>query len=524
MVANMWTQQTTISSVIICTTASGILFYAGTIIVSMLRPDSPFQTPGSEAMKAIWKKYFPDRSTSTLNDTSIKLTAMRWILETSTNPKVVEAAAGMVPLIQWPQKFDPSAIYARLRDNFVACRDNEEVFVKCGKAMAHLWGQSLDIRPDLGRKSRYTWDCWGGKSRFIRDAFMDSRDAYTQLINAQQQTTWQILKADTRTALRTMVVHGIPDRFSLPDDEYLIWHGDLRWWRHSDGLMPRCEEFDWLIDYLADEASHEEDEETEGDALLALSAMHGLGSSVKRRSYITTLIHCMGPTKPPRVRHAALRAISNAREELASITNESMPEGVDATLLDRLSYAILTAVRPDQDQTFHDGPDASFHHDRDRRYASIIFALTMNDEWRDRLTRDGHLQRCTHLVEANSRYEPWILGCYLAGIFTWTDPSKMVPSSPAQERWQTLVRTMWKRALTLPSLDAIPDLVTVTSQNLGGVNSAPELNELTDLAGDVHEVLELLQGIQGLDNDLRCMIDNLKTSSRDDDGPGSLGS
>ncbi|KAG2360149.1 hypothetical protein BDR07DRAFT_1174580, partial [Suillus spraguei] len=43
--ANIWAKQTTISSIIICTTAFGILFYVGTILVSVLRPDSPFQTP-----------------------------------------------------------------------------------------------------------------------------------------------------------------------------------------------------------------------------------------------------------------------------------------------------------------------------------------------------------------------------------------------------------------------------------------------------------------------------------------------
>ncbi|KAG0699431.1 hypothetical protein DFH29DRAFT_936974 [Suillus ampliporus] len=45
--ANMWTQQTTISSVLICTTSFGILFYAGTVCMSAWRPDSPFQSPGS---------------------------------------------------------------------------------------------------------------------------------------------------------------------------------------------------------------------------------------------------------------------------------------------------------------------------------------------------------------------------------------------------------------------------------------------------------------------------------------------
>ncbi|KAG1748223.1 hypothetical protein EDB19DRAFT_1905277 [Suillus lakei] len=154
----------------------------------------------------------------------------------------------MVPLVQWLPELDASAIYVRLRDNFEACRDREELFVRCGKAMAHLCTQSVKI--DKYLLWRYlAWHRWGGRSRFIRDAFMDGRLAYNQLKNAQQEDARRKHKADVRTALRTMVVHGSDYRLSLPDDEDLIWDGDLRW-RHSDGLMASCEEFDWLIDYL----------------------------------------------------------------------------------------------------------------------------------------------------------------------------------------------------------------------------------------------------------------------------------
>ncbi|KAG1727875.1 hypothetical protein EDB19DRAFT_173341 [Suillus lakei] len=182
--ANMWTRQTMISSVIICTTVVGILIYASTIVVSMLRPDSPFQTPGAELMGAILKRVLSYRWTFTLDGTVIKLSAIRWILETTTHPEVVEVAAAMVPLVQWLPELDASAIYVRLRDNFEACRDREELFVRYGKAMAHLCTQSVKI--DKYLLWRYlAWHRWGGRSRFIRDAFMDGRLAYNQLKNAQ---------------------------------------------------------------------------------------------------------------------------------------------------------------------------------------------------------------------------------------------------------------------------------------------------------------------------------------------------
>src|ERR1700709_968231 len=56
--ANMWTQQRTISSVIISATALGILFYVATILISVLHPDSPFQTAGSTLVGAVSRKIF----------------------------------------------------------------------------------------------------------------------------------------------------------------------------------------------------------------------------------------------------------------------------------------------------------------------------------------------------------------------------------------------------------------------------------------------------------------------------------
>ncbi|KAG2090068.1 hypothetical protein BD769DRAFT_416478 [Suillus cothurnatus] len=50
LLSAMWTQQMTISSVIICTTAVSILTYASTIVVSILRPVSLFQIPRAELM------------------------------------------------------------------------------------------------------------------------------------------------------------------------------------------------------------------------------------------------------------------------------------------------------------------------------------------------------------------------------------------------------------------------------------------------------------------------------------------
>ncbi|KAG1728346.1 hypothetical protein EDB19DRAFT_166101 [Suillus lakei] len=380
---------------------------------------------------------------------------------------------------------------------------------------------------------------WKSMKTFVGNLGMPG--IFGELMNARQGDVRRKYLADARTALRTMVVHGYSHKFSSPDDEDLIWYGDLRWC-HSDGLMPSCEEFDWLIDYVVDEAGHKRDDETEGDALLALSAMRGLGSSTKRRSYVTSLIRCMGSTRPPRVRHVALRAASDARADLAAITIGSMPEGVDAGLLNDLSRALFTALCPNHDQAVY---DAFFHYKRDCCYARLIFSLAMNDEWGERLTRDGHFERCTSLVEQALGHNDWELRCYLAGIFTCTDlPYNVLPLSPAQERLRTCVMTIWNQESPYASPGALPDLVAATRQHLQGDNNVPN-DELSALARDVHGALESLQrtqsffmsigvatqadvnaalsSMQGLHDDLCCMIDNPKTSQRDDD-PVSLGS
>ena len=95
-------------------------------------------------------------------DATINLSAIDWILHTSAKPDVVKAAAAMVPLMQWPVGYDASAMYTRLRNAFTTYRHNRELFVKCGKAMAHLCLQPAKIRANLTllRQDSETWDAW----------------------------------------------------------------------------------------------------------------------------------------------------------------------------------------------------------------------------------------------------------------------------------------------------------------------------------------------------------------------------
>jgi len=518
--ANMWIQQRTISSVIICATALGILFYVATILVSVIHPDCPFQTAGSTLIGAICKdfsefikyrfsdlsyffrnlsphlSYFlenisiPGRFESTPTpDTYGKSSAMRWILETSTNPEVVEAAAEMVPRVQWPPKFDSSVVYARLADNFATCVIRSELSVTYGKAMAHLCIQSESIPFHLGELN--VWRSWGERSRFIRDAFTDARLAYDQLSRSTEDRDAQRKhRADARTALRTVMVHGIQSQLSCPDAESVIWNGDFHW-RHSNGNTPCSEEYDWLIDYLVDGVTRLSDDETQGDALLTLSAMDGLGSSAKRLSYVKALIYCL-TSRSSRIRYAALRAISDASKELASITSGSMPQGVDATLLDEFSRALFTAIHLDHNSTMQ--YDNHLVHRRNHGYLRLILALVKNNEWCDRLTRDGHMEWCISLYEKVLTSSLTLDKFYLAEILLRIDPaSKDISLNPSQGKRWTLIKTLWTlRYLDVDWLEELPTFITATRQHLLDPNNDVTKAELVALATDVHEVSDVL--------------------------------
>ncbi|KAG2046029.1 hypothetical protein BDR06DRAFT_1015085 [Suillus hirtellus] len=82
--------------------------------------------------------------------------------------------------------------------------------------------------------------------------------AYEQLKNPEKKDDEKKHRADARTAPRAMLVHGMPYGISRPNDEALIWEGDLRWCQ-SDGSEPSCGEFDWLVDYLERNANTDDE-------------------------------------------------------------------------------------------------------------------------------------------------------------------------------------------------------------------------------------------------------------------------
>ena len=526
--ANMWVRQATISILVMCITAFEVLFYVTTILVSLFSPDSPFQTAETALVVIICKKslalvhtlfkalpfYYtffrglfywllktPLITRSTV-DSSVKVSAICWLLESSTNPDVVEPAAAMIPVVQWPEGVDASPIYARLRETLRTYGDRKELSVQCAKAMAHFFVESVKINPRFSWNGWMPRDTWGMKGRCIHDAFMVGRSAWDQWKMAKTDHDRQKPMADVRTALRTMVVYGLRGYLSLPNDGEVIQDGDLQW-RHRDGRLPSCEEFDWLVDYLVDKLDNTTDNETQGDALLALSAMNGLGSDAKRTSYVNALIRCMVPISPARVRSAAIRSISDAREELLSIHGDSLPHGVDAQLFDQLLSALSTAVGP------HDNGTTDYLKASSCCYSRLIFTLIKDDEWRQRLTRNGHVQRCIDLFPTSSEADICI-----AGICLHVDPSGNDPSF--HEKFWELMIGAWRQLYCITvadkdfhdCLEILPALVAATKQNLSGPDHGVASSKLKLLATHVGCISQGLQTHVGLDANVLSTVQN----------------
>jgi hypothetical protein len=86
--------------------------------------------------------------------------AVKWLLDTSTDPEVIIAAAGLVPEIEWPLHLDISYILYQLRDTFMTCFDVQGQLVSrskegatiCAAALNHMYCENL---PRLGLRGLY---------------------------------------------------------------------------------------------------------------------------------------------------------------------------------------------------------------------------------------------------------------------------------------------------------------------------------------------------------------------------------
>jgi len=191
--------------------------------------------------------------------------------------------------------------------------------------------------------------------------------------------------------------------------------------------------------------------------------------------------------RPRRLQYAALRVVSDAREELSSVTHDQISQGAD--LLDALSRAILGVA-----QHFQYRDDT-----RNHCYLRLISVLAKNDEWCKRLTRDQHLKRCNYLLD-NDLESPFNHNkSLLTMIFLRIDLSdKDHPAITPHKCWM-LIKMTWNiwgsdsescNDLSADVIDALPTLVTATRQNVFYPDND---SRRAGLARDVHWVWRLLE-------------------------------
>lgn len=98
--------------------------------------------------------------------------AVKWLLDTSTDPEVFLAAASLVPEIEWPLHLDISNILYQLRNTFMTCFDIQDQLISrskeraiiCATALNHIYCETLP-RSDYPRE---LFDIEQEKERFHR--------------------------------------------------------------------------------------------------------------------------------------------------------------------------------------------------------------------------------------------------------------------------------------------------------------------------------------------------------------------
>ncbi|KAJ6549795.1 hypothetical protein B0H19DRAFT_1073712 [Mycena capillaripes] len=217
----LWTTDHALAVIAFSLTGLGLVLYAVMIISAVVSPESPFQTSLSYLLKKVldqfsvpqhwcwlakdsWEKLHsllsqthilllhwwtaaagvvtqlpsllplfrisrpPDATNSKFTPifhppiVSKEASAVVWAIETSTDPKVVEIAAKLVPDLQWPVNLDIQLALKRLDDTFNSCIDSSDmVYIRDGMdscattCIRAFW--MLDMVTEKGQKTPDLW-------------------------------------------------------------------------------------------------------------------------------------------------------------------------------------------------------------------------------------------------------------------------------------------------------------------------------------------------------------------------------
>ncbi|KAG1902293.1 uncharacterized protein F5891DRAFT_1023297, partial [Suillus fuscotomentosus] len=213
------------------------------------------------------------------------------------------------------------------------------------------------------------------------------------------------------------------------------------WWG-NESHSP--EDFDWMVDYL--DFIYSDDHESAYDILLLLGSVGVCCRPAKQHLFIERLIACMDSNMPLHLRHAALRAAHNAREQIAS-----MDAIDDSTLRDmiltKLSPAILSVLCPHPGTTpANDDPNLFFDHYRDLCYLELVYALARNSDWHPHLFGDRHIDRCIGMIPQYCNASYYGHPFFVAGILLQITPEQTSVTSldsVTEQQWWDVTRSAW---------------------------------------------------------------------------------
>ncbi|KAG2093794.1 hypothetical protein BD769DRAFT_1678862 [Suillus cothurnatus] len=424
--------------------------------------------------------------------------AMHLVLATSTDPDDIASTASLIPTILWSPNSNIGLHCWRLRDTFLACFDAEgrlrlsagDRAVACGQALNFLCMIGLPIRDDSNTRTAFQqlriWHQW--RSVILPRSF-DECKALACKLSTLSGREKERCRADIRTTLRMMIA-AAGDGFISPDHDSIIWRGHFTW--TGDSRTPA--DFTWLVDYLV---SCSYDHTIMGDALLALSAMKGLGTRAQESVYLRTLISAMNSSSPRRLRYAALRAVLDSRLALADI-DAIQDENIRQILLTEFSPALLTAIRPGHAAGHweDDEPVVNFDYWRDDAYLRLMVALTSNKEWCNRLVADQHIEHCIYILNNLDENSP--APFHLAAIFgrvrsSSPDAGGAALEAVSADQFLVLVKLAWQAALDLKlyneaeCIAAFPAIVECAKQE---DFSTADLEEIRKNVGLVMEKLK----------------------------------
>ncbi|KAF7336230.1 hypothetical protein MVEN_02170900 [Mycena venus] len=258
----LWTVHRIIAVIVMALTCSGFAAYAFLLASTVIHPDSPFRNPlaslliqivgppvGGKAVR-IYRRLLEDllstaarflkpgrdllpcfasnlsipplnNPLSTLGDLyseddftppSAEVPAVLWILDSSTDPKMIEAAAEMAAGLQWPLGLNLDQPMARLEETFNSCfeinPDNRLM---------------RDLRPGMARRALHTGRAFGSLGAVAQVSEIDG-----SISAAHHRITWGWLSQPERSPeglhLRSVwnIVTGVDANFILQNDQALM--------------------------------------------------------------------------------------------------------------------------------------------------------------------------------------------------------------------------------------------------------------------------------------------------------------